>query len=45
MSDRSLQPDYADEFRCLGAECEENCCQGWGVYVDKGTYTKYRATP
>ena len=45
MFEDALQPHYADEFRCLGTECEENCCQSWGVYVDKATYKKYRATP
>ena len=45
MSDGLLQPCYADSFRCTGSECEESCCQAWGVYVDKATYKKYRATP
>lgn len=40
-----LQPHYAERFRCIGPECEESCCQGWGMYVDKATYKKYRATP
>lgn len=45
MSADQLQPHYADGFRCIGPECEESCCQGWGMYVDKATYKKYRATP
>jgi lysine-N-methylase len=40
-----LQPHYADSFHCVGPECEDSCCQGWGVCVDKGTYKKYRANP
>jgi len=40
-----LQPHYADDFRCIASKCEESCCQGWGMYVDKATYKKYRATP
>ena len=36
---------YADSFQCIGAECEDNCCQGWSAYVDKATYKKCRATP
>ena len=39
------QPCYADGFRCTGSECEDNCCGGWGIYVDKATYKKYRASP
>jgi lysine-N-methylase len=45
MPDQVLQPRYADDFRCIGSECEENCCEGWGMYVDKATYKKYRAAP
>jgi lysine-N-methylase len=45
MSTDQLQPHYAERFRCIGPECEESCCQGWGMYVDKATYKKYRATP
>ena len=46
VSDELLQPEYAKTFRCIGAECEQNCCcAGWGIYVDKATYKKYRAAP
>ena len=45
MSADQLQPHYADRFRCIGPACEESCCQGWGMYVDKATYKRYRATP
>jgi len=40
-----LQPHYAEDFHCIASECEESCCHGWGVYIDKATYKKYRATP
>jgi lysine-N-methylase len=26
---------YLTEFHCIGAECEDNCCTGWGIHVDK----------
>jgi lysine-N-methylase len=45
MLEDLLQPRYAESFRCVGPACEDSCCQGLGVYVDKGTYKKYRATP
>lgn len=45
MPDDLLQPRYADTFHCIASECEESCCQGWGMYVDKATYKRYRATP
>jgi lysine-N-methylase len=44
MPDNLLQPRYAESFRCIGPECEDSCCRGWGVCVDKRTYKKYRAT-
>lgn len=41
----SLQPRYADSFRCIGSDCEDTCCIGWNVFIDKATYKKYRVTP
>src|SRR5664279_5596445 len=43
-----LQPQYFDRFECIGADCEDTCCDGWGVVVDRETYEKYqdpRAAP
>ena len=37
------QPQYFDRFRCIGAECEDTCCQGWGVPVDSETWEKYQS--
>ena len=39
---RVLQPDYFDAFRCIGAACEDTCCAGWTVHIDKTTYGKYQ---
>jgi lysine-N-methylase len=36
-----LQPGYFDEFHCIGAACEDTCCTGWIVNIDKTTYAKY----
>jgi lysine-N-methylase len=38
-------PRYADSFRCIGAACEDTCCQGWKVAVDEATYLRYRDLP
>jgi lysine-N-methylase len=38
-----LQPRHFDEFHCIGSECEDTCCAGWMVHVDKLTYDKYQA--
>ena len=45
MPEESLQPEYVKNFRCIGSQCEQTCCAGWGIYVDKATYKKYRAQP
>ena len=48
MSDNKntiLQPQYVSNFNCIGSECEDTCCCGWQVYIDKSTYKKYREYP
>lgn len=37
-----LIPEYLTEFKCIGGECEDTCCAGWKVTVDKKTYKNYR---
>lgn len=37
-----LTPQYFKKFRCIGSECEDSCCVGWKVNIDKETYKKYR---
>jgi lysine-N-methylase len=39
------QPQCFDGFRCIGAACEDTCCVGWGVYVDRDTWDKYQNLP
>lgn len=36
-----LKPTYLDKFKCIGIKCEDNCCQGWSIDIDKKTYKKY----
>lgn len=26
---------FVSEFECLGAECEDTCCKGWGMQLDR----------
>ncbi len=35
-------PKYMNTFKCIGGECEDNCCIGWDVDIDKNTYLKYK---
>ncbi len=38
-----LAPQYFRKFRCIGSDCEDSCCKGWRVNIDKETYKKYRS--
>jgi len=38
-------PTYADRFRCIGPACEDTCCEGWGVPIDRATFDKYQNLP
>lgn len=40
MSSEWLTPEYLREFRCLGADCEDTCCQSWDVHYDKAHYDR-----
>jgi lysine-N-methylase len=39
------QPKCFDRFHCIGADCEDTCCVGWGIIVDQETYRKYQTIP
>ncbi|QQE74109.1 flagellin lysine-N-methylase [Brevibacillus composti] len=39
-----LIPEYMKYFACIGSECEDTCCAGWSVSIDKATYKKYKKT-
>lgn len=38
-----LTPRYVTRFACIGPACEDTCCVGWQVSLDKKTYKGYRA--
>jgi lysine-N-methylase len=43
MKPASLQqPDYFDAFHCINSACEDTCCVGWIVHIDKATYGRYQ---
>lgn len=37
-----LVPKYMEHFQCIGSACEDTCCTGWSVPIDKSTYKKYK---
>lgn len=38
----ALMPRYATRFQCTGSRCDDSCCSGWRVTVDRKTYGAYR---
>ena len=37
-----LMPNYYKKFRCIAEKCQDSCCIGWTIYVDKKSFYKYR---
>ncbi|MGB7546732.1 MAG: flagellin lysine-N-methylase [Terracidiphilus sp.] len=42
---RLVRPLYSERFKCIGPACEDSCCQGWSVHVDRKAFEKYQALP
>ena len=38
---QSLQIQAVEKFSCLGADCEDTCCIGWGMQVTQQTVDRY----
>jgi lysine-N-methylase len=36
------QTGYVARFECLGADCADTCCKGWGMQVDEATVARYK---
>jgi lysine-N-methylase len=45
LADGINRPTYAAAFRCIGASCEDTCCRGWAIPLDKATYNQYQKFP
>ena len=35
-------PDYYKEFTCIADKCEDTCCAGWQIVIDKKSLNKYK---
>ena len=35
-------PDYYRGFQCIADKCEDTCCAGWQIVIDKKSLKKYR---
>ena len=43
MQKNITAPDYYSKFNCIGASCEDTCCNGWwNVTIDYDTFQKYQ---
>ncbi|EPD86254.1 flagellin lysine-N-methylase [Paenibacillus sp. HGH0039] len=42
MKQLALMPEYMKKFKCIGGECEDTCCAGWTVSLDKKTFKSYQ---
>lgn len=40
-----ILPSYTESFRCIGAACEDTCCSGWLVPIDRETHERFQALP
>jgi lysine-N-methylase len=40
-----IRTTYVDRFQCIGPACEDTCCQGWGIPIDRAAYEKYQILP
>ncbi|WP_134682847.1 flagellin lysine-N-methylase [Brevibacillus migulae] len=43
MKTTGMSADYLQSFECTGSACEDTCCSGWGVSIDKRTFDKYKS--
>lgn len=34
-------PDYYPSFQCIADKCEDTCCAGWQIVIDRETLKKY----
>lgn len=39
---KTLIPGYMQKFSCIGSTCEDTCCAGWQVNIDRKTYKTYK---
>jgi lysine-N-methylase len=42
---KPIFPIYAENFRCIGPECEDTCCRDWSVPVDRAAYERFQSLP
>ncbi|EMD1178607.1 flagellin lysine-N-methylase [Vibrio harveyi] len=38
MQKTTVTPKYVLDFACIGSACEDHCCHGWNINIDRDTY-------
>lgn len=38
-------PDFSTRFHCIAEACEDTCCNGWTIPIDRRTVRAYQAHP
>lgn len=33
-----ITPEFVKNFSCIADKCEDHCCHGWNIHIDKSTY-------
>lgn len=33
-----ITPEFVNKFSCIAEHCEDHCCHGWDIHIDKATY-------
>jgi len=41
MKQKIRCPEYFADFACIGADCEDSCCNQWQIYLDRATFENY----
>ena len=41
MKQKIRYPEYFADFACIGADCEDSCCNQWQIYLDRATFDNY----
>ena len=40
-----ILPTYTESFRCIGSACEDTCCKGFTVPIDRAANEKFQTLP
>jgi lysine-N-methylase len=41
----ALVPRFVTRFQCIGERCEDTCCSGWTISVDRASYESFQRLP